>query len=657
MAPMYPSKSMFFFLPFLLAFLVDARPAASIIIYRIGAPFTAAERDSLDGIGFDFREISWSLSQIEKDLQLDSLQAEILQPTFFDASVNIVAGSLARDGWVRLFLFASENAELGQVLIDQDPNTSYTWDAIDADQFANNSFGWGEKQPETVTFDLGGEFRLTEVRFRPLESRPDHFLEHFRIGIAEEYTQRSRGAGIGAAFFEPILEVRENTEADVIAFLDPPVVTRFLQLQIPRTTPKEVGLAEFEVYGGGFVSRASYESDVIELDDIASWGEISWSGRRDPEASVEIRTRSGTDPQPEIFWRARAEQQDNVKYLGGGGDLSLTEYKLAYDRVAEFFKPAEPRDRVSLDTENWSFWSSAYPFDHPGVDVVSPAPRKYFQIKADFSSTIVDGGKIDYIEFKASAPPAVRRLVGEISPIETVVGAPTHFTYYIKPTIRSGDSSFDGIEISTPSQVVSVDSVRLDEIDLDFTWGLRDDGLGFEVLLPRMLEPTDSGALVEVIFDVPVLREVGTVFESRVFNSANANEVRQRVNPGNATDDVEGDRLSVKTSLSKSLLFAPRVSPNPFTPNGDGVNDVARIDYKLLRVTTAVPVAIEIFDLSGRLVKQVYAGDDPLGEYSHAWDGTDQANQRVPPGLYFYRLAVDAQFDKQFNSGVVSVAY
>ena len=633
-----------------IGFPLAVRDAAGAVVIRLGAPFSAAEKDSLRGLGLEYREIDWTVSQLEEGLELDLLQAGVLQPNFFEKDEDIAATVLTRGGWVGVTTtYNFWDKLVGEVLLDQDPATSYRWPALSAESFDLSS----EARLRGVTLVLGGRFLVREIRFRPLADRPDHFLEQFRIGISDADFNTFR-----VPWFSTLLEVRENTEAEVSILLDPPVTTEAIQLRITRDTPKEIGLADFEVYGGGFVGQAAYESDVIELDEIASWGEIRWSGRRDSLARVDIRTRIGSDPQPEIYWETRVEQQDSVKFLQGGGDLSLAEYKRQYGRFSDFLKPMLEEDRATPDTENWSFWSSPYPFDDPGVGIVSPGPRRFIQLRTEFTSTTDDGGKIDYVEFKASVPPSVRRLVGEIHPVETIVGEPTRFTYFIRPTIRSGDIGFDGVEISTPSGVLSVDSLRIGGIELhDFTWTIAPDRRGFEVLLPRKLDTTDNGALLEVVFRAPVLREVGTRFAGRVFDTGSPHEVRQRVVPGNASDDVEGDRLSVTTSLSSSLVFAPRVWPSPFTPNGDGVNEAARISYKLLRVTSSVPVAIGLFDLSGRRVKQLYEGTDPLGEYEHSWDGRDDSGRLVPPGLYLYRIEADLHSQREINSGILSVAY
>ena len=54
-------------------------------------------------------------------------------------------------------------------------------------------------------------------------------------------------------------------------------------------------------------------------------------------------------------------------------------------------------------------------------------------------------------------------------------------------------------------------------------------------------------------------------------------EVRQRVTPGDADPLVEDNSLSVSmTTVSPEPIQALEVSP--FTPNGDGTNDVLRVE-------------------------------------------------------------------------------
>ena len=363
---------------------LTARDVSGAIIYRIGTPFSPAEKDSLDAIGIGFEEIDWSLSQLEDALEVDSLRAGVLQPNFFAEDEDIAATAFGRDGWVAVSsTYGYWNTQVGEALLDQDSTTSWGWPAVAAESFEVNA----RVRSQGVLVVLGGRFLIKEVRFRPLVDRPEHFLERFTIGFADEGYNKVRIPSLPT-----LLEVKENTEPEVSVIIDPPVTSKAVQLLISRDTPKEIGIADFEVYGGGFVGTAAYESDVIELDDLASWGEIRWSGRRDPQARVDIRTRLGTDPQPVVFWESRVEQQDSVKFQQGGGDLSFQEYRRQYDKLSDFLKPINKEHWVSSDTENWSFWSSSYVFENSGVGIVSPGPRQYIQLRADFQSTVDDGG-------------------------------------------------------------------------------------------------------------------------------------------------------------------------------------------------------------------------------------------------------------------------
>ena len=80
--------------------------------------------------------------------------------------------------------------------------------------------------------------------------------------------------------------------------------------------------------------------------------------------------------------------------------------------------------------------------------------------------------------------------------------------------------------------------------------------------------------------------------------------------------------------------------PNPFSPNGDGVNDKARIRFELSDDAT---VTVKIYNQIGKLV---YAFDkiEPgfnggrAGVNELVWDGLNNAGQKVNNGVYFYHI-------------------
>ncbi len=107
--------------------------------------------------------------------------------------------------------------------------------------------------------------------------------------------------------------------------------------------------------------------------------------------------------------------------------------------------------------------------------------------------------------------------------------------------------------------------------------------------------------------------------------------------PQRFTDDtVWGDLLTAyynaETSgageqnfINQYHLFA---LPNPFNQSTD-------IHFE---ISTASSVKLEIFDLSGRVVRTVCDGFYHAGEYHLQWDGCDDQAKSQPAGLYLYRL-------------------
>jgi hypothetical protein len=73
--------------------------------------------------------------------------------------------------------------------------------------------------------------------------------------------------------------------------------------------------------------------------------------------------------------------------------------------------------------------------------------------------------------------------------------------------------------------------------------------------------------------------------------------------------------------------------PNPFS----GSTDI-RFDLENGKTVTVV-----IYDLSGKQVRSLLNRSCPAGTYNLTWDGTNDAGNRVPNGMYFYLLTADNQ--------------
>jgi len=82
-------------------------------------------------------------------------------------------------------------------------------------------------------------------------------------------------------------------------------------------------LAEFEIYGEGFVTRTSYTSPILDFGKPVSWSKIRWAGEKPEGTEVFLRTRTGNSPQPNFFWR-----------VGSTGDFEQVTKLLDLDRIA-----------------------------------------------------------------------------------------------------------------------------------------------------------------------------------------------------------------------------------------------------------------------------------------------------------------------------------
>ena len=133
----------------------------------------------------------------------------------------------------------------------------------------------------------------------------------------------------------------------------------------------------------------------------------------------------------------------------------------------------------------------------------------------------------------------------------------------------------------------------------------------------------------------------------------------QTIEAGDATPAFDGNTLSIGVPLGLGALSDVEISPNPFTPNGDGINDAARIGLSVFKITTGRELVVSIYSLDGRRVweaTQVVSG----GAHTIRWPGVDNAGRPVPPGMYICRIELEVDSREQEEAAVarlISVAY
>jgi hypothetical protein len=78
------------------------------------------------------------------------------------------------------------------------------------------------------------------------------------------------------------------------------------------------------------------------------------------------------------------------------------------------------------------------------------------------------------------------------------------------------------------------------------------------------------------------------------------------------------------------------ISPNPFSPDGDGIDDFAVVSFRLPEPMATVN--LKIYDMRGRLVRQLL-NNAPTGAERHVvWDGLNERGERLRVGIYIVYL-------------------
>ncbi|MBM3278050.1 MAG: gliding motility-associated C-terminal domain-containing protein [Candidatus Handelsmanbacteria bacterium] len=415
--------------------------------------------------------------------------------------------------------------------------------------------------------------------------------------------------------------------------------------------------------------RAAYEAAAAEAQDTVSLGatQIPPDIYKGLSRAVRAWIAEGG---AQYFRRANIDEE--VPYDRKGNLLTAATYNAL---------PAEERGPILDDNEHWSPWSAPYPAEggQQGVQITSPAPRRYFQFEVRFESDLDAAQSLDSLSFEVSTPPLAQKLLAEIFPREVAPDQNVEFTYAVRPLIDpAGDLGFDSFEIRTPVPIQRLVEIRLLEADgqvrASQAFGEPVEGLNlplqkgdfalvavgedrFRVRFPRV---ANSNSVLQLRFATAVLR-YGTTFEGWAFDEQSAGLPQPAV-AGNVASLGEGDAdnlsgLTVLIDLSGQLLSGVSAFPNPFTPNGDGRNDRTEIRYDVLKVTEPASLSVQLYTLAGVYLRTLHAIGVPSGRYAVPWDGTDGRGQVVPPGLYLFRVKIRADARAEEKAGAIAVVY
>jgi hypothetical protein len=174
-----------------------------------------------------------------------------------------------------------------------------------------------------IDLDLGARFGLDRFRFFPRNAAPEFpapefpfqndFMRSFEIFI-NDGTPETKLEGVPIR--ESVALVGQN-EDQVVDIRIPPQYVRFVRLK--SLTATGFDMAEFQVFGTGFVPEAVYVSNIFDFGDLALLGKLRWVQEQvgDGQLSrITVRTRTGEDPGTVQFNKVRPGER--IFRIGGG---------------------------------------------------------------------------------------------------------------------------------------------------------------------------------------------------------------------------------------------------------------------------------------------------------------------------------------------------
>ena len=632
-----PGSFIFYLLSFIffsLSALIAAGPIqAEVSVWRVG-----------EG-GLSWRD------QSSVSAAVDFGHPSVIQPDGFAAGENIARALDWMDGQPDDFTVEGQARVWDNVAVKASNLAIVDGDSTTSTGERFKEFGV-DQTGRTFYFDLGASYPANRIVFRPSPDGKEDFVRAFEISINDGRTFSKEGRPI----YRVLRRADVNTEPTV--HLEFPLqLLRFIKLRVLASNPFEI--AEMEIYGLGFVPKASYLSKLIEYEQPVNFGALSLkvstvgegTAREEAEVSAAVQVRNGADDTPLVYYRVDPE-------TGGEEEVSEEEY-VALSRFEQ--------GPIRNDAARWSLWSNPMRLEAEGVfsrplDFL-PGPRRYFQFRIFFTGSSAEVIRLHSLSVTYS-PALAQMALGEVAllsdpappggVVATPTGVETFFTYDVRAQFdaQSG-GGFDGIRIETLEEPEDITLAMGDPLTEVLPDSVRIDSTRLVVYFPSRRITGQHNVPLRITFRATPLR-YNTTFRGWLLDTGG--NLPQPVLPGDASEEVTTGSLQVFGSLEAPLQNLD-VFPNPITPNGDGRNDEVVISYDILYLVGKARVEVWLYTLAGARIEKLFSGPLGPGKYRNVWDGRGKEGQLLPPGTYMCKVSVYAEVGTFHQVKTITVAY
>lgn len=614
------------------------------LIYSLFAADSPARGADSLGVGWRSSIARWNQGVAEARflaIRADSIWTWDVQP-----NSNLAPATVEREGFV---LTPGANGGVAtfiagaEVMIDGLDST-----AFNPDNFADR---FGIERTSPLYIDLGATFRVNRIRLYPRQDSehkalfPRAFSLSTNGGVDEDGDVEAgnlleRDFVSVFNFFssnpnrEPVLERRFESRN-----------VRYIRLLMRDNQPWEI--AEIEVYSDGTAPAGEYVSVPIFATQGPRplWGRVRYDGGDISNLPVTVQTRTGPDSAPNHYFRFAGIGTDKERVTSG-----------------EYARLDSIEQGPILRNPDWSPWETVT----DGL-VRSPSNHPYIQFRLFLNApgTVIKRFVIEYLN-----PPIADALQAEIAP--TVVDAGRSITFTVSMQVRmriwrsdgsllpNADTGFQGLRIQTAARIDAIEKVLVDDREVEFN-AAYDSEEGTTIRLRRAI--LQDGTFIQIVLRSAVFRDA-TRFDIQAWDRRLVEGELLTVHQSAVEEDIDplslGGTLVVRLAAESGrlpLIDGLKTNTSVFSPNGDGINDQFRLSYILLKLTRPAIAYLDIFALDSSSLIRVDGGIQLTGNQAYQWDGRDEKGALVAPGLYLYRMRIEADEGDIERRGVVGVIY